>query len=104
MATVSASKLPRVAVVAVVTLVVIAAWLAAIARQQRRLTAAVQALPADVQEATYRRMYDELATTCAAHPEFADHCGDVARFILRFPQCGADCATMAHRYFPTVTR
>ena len=60
----------------------------------------MRSLPADVQEATYRRTYEELATTCATEPTLADHCSDEAAFILRFPQCTSDCQQLARRYSP----
>jgi hypothetical protein len=86
------------------TLVVIGAWLAVIAWHEHKLTSAVSALPVAVQEATFRRTYDELATTCLMQPELADHCSDDAQFILRFPQCDGACEQLARRYLPIVTK
>jgi hypothetical protein len=98
------SRTSRLATLFMVTMIVIIAWLAAIAWRERELTSAVRDLPADVQQATFRRSYDELATTCATQPQLADHCSNVAQFVLRFPQCGPDCQELARRYFPVVTR
>ena len=75
-------------------------WLLAIAWHQWQLRRAVRNLPAGVQEQTYRRAYEELATTCATQPTLADHCSDEAEFILRFPQCTSACQSLAHRYSP----
>jgi hypothetical protein len=64
----------------------------------------VRSLPQDVQEATYRRSYEELGTTCMTEPALADHCSNEAQFILRFPQCKDDCQQLARRYFPIVRK
>ena len=93
-----------VATMLVLALVVVGAWLASIAWRERQLTHAVRALPRAVQEATFRRSYEELATTCATEPALAEHCSDEAQFILRFPQCGSDCERLARRYFPVVRK
>ncbi len=98
------SRTSRLALLLLTMLALVGAWLAIIAWRERRLTQAVLALPPDVQEATYRRSYDELATTCTTEPSLADHCGDEAQFILRFPQCKAECRELARRYFPVVTK
>ena len=100
----SVSRAARVAALLLVLIVLLGAWLALIARRERQLTRAVRSLPANVQEATYRRSYEELATTCATEPNLADHCTDEALFILRFPQCTAACQTLARRYLPVVRR
>ncbi len=87
-----------------VTFIVVGGWFALIGVRERRLTDAVRALPADVQQASYRRAYEDLATVCPGQPALADHCSDEAQFILRFPQCRADCRQLARRYFPLVRR
>ena len=100
----TASRTSRLAALLLITFAVVGGWLALIAWHERQLTRAVRSLPPDVQEATYRRSYEELATTCATQPTLADHCSDEAEFILRFPQCRSDCEQLARRYSPTVRK
>ncbi len=95
-----ASRLSRLMTVCLIALVLIGAWVALVAWRERRLNDAVRALPPDVQEATFRRTYEELATTCRSEPALVAHCTDEAQLILRFPQCAADCQELARRYIP----
>lgn len=98
------SRSSRLAALLASLFVLICAWLVLIALRERSATQAVRALPESVQAATYRRAYEELATACATEPGLADHCTDEAQFILRFPQCTADCQQLARRYFPVVRK
>ena len=100
----SLSKGSRLGALVLVTFIAAGAWFALIGLRERRLTNAVRALPPDVQAATYRRAYEDLATVCPGQPELGEHCSDEARFIVRFPQCQADCQRVARRYFPTVSK
>ncbi len=100
----SAPSASKSATARAAALVVIGAWLGVIAWHEHKVTSAVSALPVAVQEATFRRTYDELATTCLMQPELADHCSDDAQFILRFPQCDGACEQLARRYLPIVTK
>lgn len=83
-------------------LVALAAWLAVVAWREHRLTVAVRSLPRDVQEATYRRTYEELSAVCARESSLAEYCQRQAEFILKFPQCDAACSQLARRHFPAV--
>lgn len=103
-ATVPASAISRLAKVFALVLVIILGWLAAIAWHERRLTDAVHSLPPDLQEATFLRAYGELTSTCTSEPRLASHCRDEAEFVLRFPQCTAECQEIARQYFPSVTK
>jgi hypothetical protein len=80
-------------------LVAFSTWIGITAWQEQRLTTAVGALPLDLQDATYRRVLDELSTTCVAEPErLEDHCRAQADFILKFPQCTRTCRDLAERF------
>ena len=74
-------------------------WIAGVAWREHRLTAAVAALPGDVQRETFVHIRDELLHVCT--PERSDRgglddrCRAEAAFLLRFPQCDADCARLA---------
>jgi hypothetical protein len=98
------STTSRLALLFLTVLAAVGVWLALIAWREHRLTRTVLALPPDVQEATYRRSFEELATTCTTEPQLAEHCSDEARFILRFPQCTSECRQLAWRFFPTVRK
>lgn len=79
-------------------------WGAAIGWREHRLNIAVAALPRVVQEQSYRRAYDELATVCASQPALEAHCREQAELIVRFPQCKEECWSLTRRLFPTATK
>jgi hypothetical protein len=83
---------------------VLSGWIAVIGWREHRLNVAVAAMPVAAQRAAYRRAYDDLSTMCAAHPQLDDHCAAQAEFILRFPQCSAECDALARRYLFTHKR
>lgn len=85
-------------------LAVLGAWIAFIGWRQHRLNSAVAAMPAAMRASEFRRAYQELSTTCATQPQLVDHCSAEAEFILRFPQCTADCARFARHFLPTGRR
>ena len=85
-------------------LIALGGWIGYIGWRERRLDAAVAAMPAVVQEASYRRALEELATTCATQPQLEDHCRAEATFIMRFPQCNQDCKELARRYLAHARR
>jgi hypothetical protein len=86
------------------SLLLVAAWTGLVAWREHRISAAVSALPFAMQEQMYRRTYDELTSVCAAQPALAAHCRDEASLIVRLPQCGDDCQTLARRYFTVATK
>jgi cytochrome b pre-mRNA-processing protein 3 len=88
----------------VMTLVGLAGWTAFIGWREHRLDAAVASMPAAVQQAAFRRVHDDLSTTCVIQPRLADHCQAQAEFILRFPQCDDDCQELARRFLPMARR
>ena len=96
----SISRISRLALIFLTVMAVVGVWLAMIAWRERRLNGAVLTLPPDIQEAAFRRSYEELTTICAREPKLADHCGDEAQFVLRFPQCRSECQELARHYFP----
>jgi hypothetical protein len=71
-----------------------------VAHDEHRLSHAIAALPLTEQQQMYRRTYEELVTVCSAQPGLEDHCRSEAELILRFPQCDAECHTLARRFFP----
>ncbi len=98
------SRTSRLALILLAALAVVGAWLALIAWRERRLNDAVLALPPDIQEAAFRRSYEELATICSTEPKLVDHCSDEAQFVMRFPQCRSECRELARHYFPVVRK
>ncbi len=83
---------------------VFSGWIAIIGWREHRLNAAVAAMPVATQQAAYRRVYDELSTTCATQPQLDEHCRAQAEFILRFPQCGSDCDALARHFLSHARR
>jgi hypothetical protein len=85
-------------------LVAVGVWIGVIGWREHRLNEAVSALPQPLQEQTYRRAYDELATVCTTQRGLDAHCRDEAELILRFPQCEGECRTLARRLLPVGTK
>jgi hypothetical protein len=79
-------------------------WIAVIGWREHRLNVAVAAMPVATQQAAYRRAYADLSTMCAAQPQLDEHCRAQAEFILRFPQCDAECDVLARHYISTHRR
>jgi hypothetical protein len=85
-------------------LVAVGVWVDLIAHDEYRLRHAIAVLPPTAQQQMYRRTYEELATVCSAQPGLEDHCRAEAELVLHFPQCGAECQTLARRFFPFATK
>lgn len=62
-------------------------------------------LPDADRRALYQRTIETLRTSClkAEGPMLSDYCCEQADFIERFPECGADCRTLAKRFTPRPT-
>jgi hypothetical protein len=43
-----------------------------------------------------------LGTVC--EPRLADHCRRQAEFVVRFPQCDAQCGELARRFLPIAVK
>jgi hypothetical protein len=83
---------------AVIWLLLVAlAWIALLAWREHRAKAGILALPVPARQAVYAHAIDELRTLCPAQPELHDHCAEQAAFVLDFPDCDADCQTVANR-------
>ncbi len=80
-------------------------WIVNVAWHEHRLTAAVAAMPVDVQQETFAHIHDELLHVCAVErSRLDDRCREQATFILKFPQCDAACQTMAMPFLTNGSR
>lgn len=62
---------------------------------------AIRALPPEERRAQFLRTEEELRTVCADPPQaLRARCREQAAFLLRFPECGAECRCLVERLFP----
>ena len=78
-------------------LLALLAWTALLAWREHRVKADILGLPAPARHAVYTHAVDELRSICTAEPGLHDHCAAQAAFVLNFPDCDADCRTLAGR-------
>jgi hypothetical protein len=91
-----------------IVLVVMAAatllyWVWSPASQAR----AIHDLPGAERRALYERTLSTLRSPCnpaAGSDGLRDYCRQQAEFIMGFPECGADCASLARQYTAIPTR
>ena len=64
-------------------------------------TRAIRHLPAEERRALYERTLRTLHEPCATQPQgngLRSFCRDQAEFVLQFPECSAECQTLARGY------
>lgn len=67
---------------------------------QARLERDVTEMPAAERHALYERTRETLRSSCsqALEQDVAEHCQEQAAFITRFPECNAECKSLAARF------
>lgn len=69
--------------------------------EQGAVDRALRALPAEERHAQFLRTAEELRTVCADPPQpLRSHCREQAEFLVRFPECDAECRRLVERFFP----
>ena len=71
---------------------------------QNREQGFIRDLPPEARAHMFHQSLTEVRSTCvetyAAHGPLREHCVEQARFILRFPECGPECRTVANTVLP----
>jgi len=64
------------------------------------------ALPSQQRHALYVHTLETLETVCshAQGPDLSEYCREQAQFIVRFPECGANCQATCRRLAPRPTK
>jgi hypothetical protein len=85
-------------------LVAIAVWVTAIAWRDYQLKAQIRAMPEAERHAVYGHTIDELRSVCKTEPALRARCRAQAELTLKFPECDAECFTLADPFLDHARR
>jgi hypothetical protein len=91
-------------VIALVTALSLAAFVAALMGIEHRAEQSIRGLPPAIRHDVYEGTLSEIRRVClqptALQGALREHCLQQARFLERFPECTADCQAAVSRVLP----